>query len=110
MARLLFEVTSGEHIISFQFKTDYWYPGYETNYLYLDNAAFGIDSDNDGIINIRDNCPQRSNRWQEDSDNDGIGDDCDAEPNVPDVDSDNDGIVDGIDNCPAIQNPTQGKP
>ena len=38
------------------------------------------DSDRDGVVNVRDNCPFLSNADQLDSDLDGVGDVCDAEP------------------------------
>lgn len=63
-----------------------------------------VDTDNDGIPDGEDNCPETSNPNQEDTDNDGVGDVCDA----PDItDSDNDGIPDSEDNCPTIANPNQ---
>jgi len=49
------------------------------------------DSDNDGIIDMLDNCPDRSNPDQADNDGDGMGDVCDD-------DDDNDGVND-IDDC-----------
>jgi len=51
-----------------------------------------IDSDNDGIPDISDNCPVVSNAGQVDTDNDGIGDACD-----PLTDSDGDGIANNVD-------------
>ncbi|MBT8186982.1 MAG: thrombospondin type 3 repeat-containing protein [Croceitalea sp.] len=58
------------------------------------------DDDNDGILNVDDNCPNNPNPDQGDADNDGIGDVCDE-------DADNDGILDEEDNCPFTANPQQ---
>lgn len=56
--------------------------------------------DGDGHQDSRDNCPDHPNSSQLDSDNDGLGDDCDD-------DDDNDGIPDIQDNCRLITNPNQ---
>ncbi|MDF1695534.1 MAG: thrombospondin type 3 repeat-containing protein [Saprospiraceae bacterium] len=62
------------------------------------------DSDNDGIDDENDNCPNVANPGQEDSDGDGIGDACD---NTNNNDSDGDGIDNDQDNCPTVSNPNQ---
>ena len=84
------------------------------------------DSDNDGVINAEDNCPDIPNNSQADTDDDGIGNPCDNCPDlanndqsdedndgVGDVcvafqDGDEDGIFDAEDNCPFVPNPQQG--
>lgn len=58
------------------------------------------DDDNDGILDVDDNCPLTSNADQLNTDNDGMGDVCDD-------DDDNDGILDVDDNCPLVSNPDQ---
>jgi uncharacterized repeat protein (TIGR01451 family) len=45
--------------------------------------TFDKDTDDDGIIDLQDNCPDDSNPDQADADDDGIGDICDALPNDP---------------------------
>jgi hypothetical protein len=61
------------------------------------------DSDADGICDFQDNCPALANPSQDDCDQDGFGDVCDADT----VDGDGDGVADGCDNCPAVANATQ---
>jgi hypothetical protein len=54
------------------------------------------DSDNDSILDIRDNCPTAANSDQSDSDGDGRGDVCDNCPLVPNPDQqDTDGDAAG---------------
>jgi hypothetical protein len=60
----------------------------------------GADFDGDGIPDVSDNCPFKSNPGQEDRDADGVGDICD-------FDLDNDGIFDFVDNCIVDYNPGQ---
>ena len=58
------------------------------------------DDDNDGVLDVNDNCPQQANTNQADNDQDGKGDICDN-------DDDNDGILDTVDNCPISSNSDQ---
>jgi hypothetical protein len=69
-----------------------------------------VDTDNDGVKDTEDNCPENANTNQEDSDNDTIGNVCDNCPNIANsnqLDTDNDGIGDVCDNCPDIANSNQ---
>jgi hypothetical protein len=72
-------------------------PGLDTGNI---NAALTPDSDNDGVSNDSDNCPNAYNPDQSDIDNDGIGDACDS-------DIDGDGIDNETDNCLITINPDQ---
>ena len=69
-----------------------------------DFQVFGVqddeDDDNDGVLDVDDNCQYTPNPDQTDTDNDGEGDACD-------LDDDNDGILDVDDNCPLVFNPGQ---
>lgn len=57
------------------------------------------DSDEDGVIDALDTCPNVHNADQEDVDKNGIGDACE--------DFDKDGIINSLDNCPAYPNRSQ---
>ncbi len=58
------------------------------------------DDDNDGVLDVDDNCPLVANTNQLDTDGDGFGNVCDS-------DDDNDGIPDLDDNCPLTANADQ---
>ncbi len=71
------------------------------------NCVPGIDTDNDGIDDCVDNCPNDSNLTQSDLDNDGVGDVCDFCPLDSLNDIDDDTVCGDIDNCPTVANSDQ---
>jgi hypothetical protein len=65
-------------------------------------AGAGGDTDGDGVCDDNDNCPDVPNSDQSDADEDGFGNVCDNCPNVANSDQadfDGDGIGDACDNC-----------
>lgn len=58
------------------------------------------DDDNDGVLDVSDNCPLIANTGQLNTDGDSMGNACDP-------DDDNDGVLDINDNCPLIANTDQ---
>jgi aryl-phospho-beta-D-glucosidase BglC (GH1 family) len=98
------------------------------------DANFGgqiVDTDNDGIEDSVDNCPELANKNQWDKDKDGLGNKCDSDidgdgftneeeiaartniwnadsfPIPVTVDVDGDNVDDSVDNCPTQFNPNQ---
>ncbi len=68
------------------------------------------DEDDDGVPDDEDNCPTVPNPEQEDDDQDNVGNACDNCPNTPNTDQadfDSDGYGDVCDNCPTVANPDQ---
>ena len=65
-----------------------------------EEETVGVDTDGDGIVDTRDNCPHQKNPPQYDGDSDGLGDVCDP-------DWDQDLIRNAVDNCPLHHNPNQ---
>lgn len=63
-------------------------------------SAVDTDIDGDGVVDKKDNCPDKPNKNQVDTDNDGKGDVCDG-------DDDGDGVMDEDDNCPLVKNADQ---
>jgi len=63
-----------------------------------------VDTDGDGIPDEADDCPTVPDPEQIDSNHDGIGDACQG-GGPPDTDGD--GIPDSMDNCPTVPNPDQ---
>ena len=100
-------VEEGEHTITFKVVADYLWGYEQETYFLIDDLTFSPDSDGDGISDVADNCPNTSNRWQDDYDEDGIGDSCDSAPYVKDTDGDSDGVSDSGDNCPVVSNSEQ---
>jgi hypothetical protein len=96
-------LTSGPHLVTIIFTAEFsWYSDTYAS-LNVDAIAFGQDADNDGIVNLLDNCPYQYKEDQTDSDGDGLGDLCD----YGDADTDSDGVADIDDNCPLVYNPYQ---
>jgi hypothetical protein len=71
------------------------------------------DCDDDGVVNIEDNCPSTYNPDQDNSDSDTLGDACDNCPlitNPLQIDTDSDGIGDECDDCTDTDNDGFGDP
>jgi len=66
----------------------------------LEKSSVPTDLDGDGVVDDKDNCPAIPNADQTDTDGDKLGDVCDP-------DDDNDGKFDEDDNCPLVANADQ---
>jgi len=55
----------------------------KTNTLPCKSSPNPNDKDGDGVVNAKDNCPNKANKDQKDTDKDKIGDVCDPCPNKP---------------------------
>ncbi|HEX8723482.1 MAG TPA: thrombospondin type 3 repeat-containing protein [Pyrinomonadaceae bacterium] len=64
------------------------------------NAAGCTDTDDDGVADSSDNCPNAANADQADTDHDGLG-------NVCDTDDDGDSVPDAADQCAGTPAGTQ---
>ena len=93
--------TDPESAADFPYNVGYSYPERFFDF------EFGLDDDADQVLNDEDNCPDDANRFQEDADEDGLGDVCDDCDLGENVDSDGDGVFDPCDNCPEEANPDQ---
>ncbi len=71
-----------------------------TQFGFAGSSGEESDSDQDGVLDLVDNCPLYPNPDQYDNDADGYGDICD-------LDDDNDSVADAGDNCPTLANPDQ---
>jgi hypothetical protein len=73
-------------------------------------AMYPLDNDGDGVRNDEDNCPEVPNEDQADYDSDGVGDECDNciyFGNEDQLNSDGDSWGDVCDNCPLDDNEDQ---
>ena len=85
-------------------------------------SIFIPDTDNDGIADNVDNCPNIANPNHADCNGDGVGDVCaiangaaqdcnlNSIPDSCETDTDADGIIDACDTCPSVAGPCNGCP
>lgn len=102
------EMTSGSVVIE-TITIDITNPSNSSEH-YRQTFDVSTDSDDDGILDDNDNCPFVPNPDQLDTEQDGLGDVCDncpLTPNPDQTDVDGDGRGDGCDNCPQEFNEDQ---
>lgn len=74
----------------------------------IDAAEFVVvDTDQDGVLDVVDVCPEIPNPLQEDMDGDRLGDLCDPCATGSNHNEDGDVALDGCDNCPHVPNDDQ---
>jgi hypothetical protein len=95
----------------------YFYKGPRTEFSTISSGKIitnpNRDLDGDGIRDNVDNAPNIPNPDQADADNDGVGDVADNAPNIPNpdqADTDNDGVPDVADEFPNDPNRTESTP
>ncbi|HMW71526.1 MAG TPA: thrombospondin type 3 repeat-containing protein [Cellvibrionaceae bacterium] len=107
-----FNIAIPKGLKTIQFKTRSDYSSFldlSNTLVKIDQFIFDKDTDNDGVPDVADNCPNVYQLSQSDYDGDGFGDQCDPDPYVvtPRTDGDGDSILDVFDNCPSVANPDQ---
>ena len=102
----LINLEKGVHTVEFKFtSTSTSNSNNSLALIKIDDLSYRLNADSDSIPDETDNCPSVDNPYQQDSDNDGVGNACDNDPYGQDKDAD--GFGDSKDNCPDIYNPDQ---
>jgi hypothetical protein len=84
-----------------------WLVGCNQIYGLDETLPVDTDSDDDGLLDVIDNCPAFANPLQENADDDELGDACDPCVGGSNENEDNDLVLDGCDNCPHVANDDQ---
>jgi hypothetical protein len=72
-----------------------------------ETVATATDRDDDGLLDVIDNCVDVANPRQENQDDDALGDACDPCLVGSNEDEDSDALLDGCDSCPHVANADQ---
>ena len=72
-----------------------------------ETVAIDTDIDDDGLLDVIDNCVETANPLQENIDGDLLGDACDPCVIGSNENEDGDALLDGCDNCPHVANDDQ---